>query len=953
MRTLSIDIETFSKASLPSVGVYRYAADESFEILLFAYAVDGGEVQIVDLARGEQIPGDALDALEDPGVVKSAFNAAFERVCLSAHLGHRLDPEGWRCSMVWASFAGVPLDLAGVAKALHLDTEKMGEGKNLIRYFSLPAKPTKANGGRERNLPEHAPDDWETFKAYCKRDVEVELAITKRLHAMPMPAREWDNYWDDQRINDRGVRIDADLATAAVDADNAGRASALEWMRELTRVDNPASVTQLLAWLRSQGLQIDSLAKADVAAALEGARGDVAEVLALRQEMAKSSVKKYERMLACRCPDGRAHGLLQFMGAGRTGRWAGRLVQVQNLPRQSISDLEAAADLVRTGHADMLETLWGSAPQVLSELIRAAFVAEPGSRFLVADYSAIEARTIAWLAGEQWVLDLFEAGGDIYCETGTRMFRQVVEKHSPLRQRAKVAVLACIAEGQPVLTRRGLVPIEDVTPGEHVWDGVEWVTQEGPIFKGVRDVITHDGLTATPDHLVWVEGEQNPIPLGEAASCGARLLRAGHRGKALRVGGDHQPAKEVEQLVGELLRGDSLHGMRKHSVDEPERIDAREDQRVPSVLNGGQAFNPPLAGPKVDGSETALREPEQQALGRLRRTGDPIQVPVHIGSRSVDSGEHTGGGPGLGAGQDRHERPLRAGEHPLRHPRGERREPKKHGAQSLGAEVLAVRAVDSVQEARRGEEQRANHRGCAQGSAREAQGLAHHRRKARVYDLLNAGPRRRFTVSDALVHNCGYQGGVGALKTMGGEKLGLSEEEMADIVAAWRAANPAIARLWWDINAAAIAVIKDGGTRAVGRIRLAHDKGALIITLPSGRPLVYPSPRIGENRFGGESITHMGVGVNRKWGRIETYGGKLTENIVQATARDILAHAIARLERSGYPVVMHIHDEVVTEVPEGRGSVEELCALMSQAPPWADGLPLAAEGFESTYYRKG
>lgn len=642
MRTLSIDIETFSKASLPSVGVYRYAADESFRILLFAYAVDGGEVQIVDLARGEQIPGDVLDALEDPGVVKSAFNAAFERVCLSAHLGHRLDPEGWRCSMVWASYAGVPLDLAGVAKALHLETEKMGEGKNLIRYFSLPAKPTKANGGRERNLPEHAPDDWETFKAYCKRDVEVELAITKRLHAMPMPAREWDNYWDDQRINDRGVRIDADLATAAVRADTEGRAETLERMRELTGVDNPASVTQLLTWLHAQGLQIDSLAKADVAAALEGAHGDVAEVLALRQEMAKSSVKKYERMLACRCPDGRAHGLLQFMGAGRTGRWAGRLVQVQNLPRQSISDLEAAADLVRTGHADMLETLWGSAPQVLSELIRAAFVAEPGSRFLVADYSAIEARTIAWLAGEQWVLDLFEAGGDIYCETGARMFRQVVEKHSPLRQRAKVAVLAC-----------------------------------------------------------------------------------------------------------------------------------------------------------------------------------------------------------------------------------------------------------------------------------------------------------------------GYQGGVGALKTMGGEKLGLSEEEMADIVAAWRAANPKIAQLWWDINAAAIAVIKDGGTRAVGRIRLAHDKGALIITLPSGRPLVYPSPRIGENRFGGESITHMGVGVNRKWGRIETYGGKLTENIVQATARDILAHAIARLERSGYPVVMHIHDEVVTEVPEGRGSVEELCALMSQAPPWADGLPLAAEGFESTYYRKG
>lgn len=642
MKTLSIDIETYSEASLSSTGVYRYAADQSFTVLLFAYSVDAGPVQIVDLAQGESLPAEVEAALSDPSVQKWAFNAQFERVCLSAYLGERLDPRGWYCSMVWATYAGIPLNLAGVAQALHLETEKMTEGKDLIRKFSQPCKATKSNGGRTRNLPEHAMEDWETFKSYCVRDVEVERAIAKRLSALPMPSFEWENYWRDQRFNDLGVGIDVELASKAVEADREIKEALYTQMRHWTGVENPQSVTQLLGWLQEHGAHLPSLAKADVASALEEADGSVADVLAARLEIAKSSVKKYEKMLDCVCPDGRAHGLLQFMGAGRTGRWAGRLVQVQNLPRQTFSDLEEAAALVKSGQADMLGPLWGSAPNVLSELIRAAFVAAPGSRFLVADFSAIEARVIAWLAGEQWVLDLFKSGGDIYCETGSRMFGQEVKKHSPLRQRAKVAVLAC-----------------------------------------------------------------------------------------------------------------------------------------------------------------------------------------------------------------------------------------------------------------------------------------------------------------------GYQGGVGALKAMGGEKLGLGEDEMASIVDAWRKANPRIAQMWWDVNRAALEAIKNGTSQMVGRIKVYQKLGALVIALPSGRELIYPSPRVGENRFGGESITFMGLGLNRKWGRIETYGGKLVENIVQATARDVLAHSMATLEAAGYPTVMHVHDEVITEVPYGHGSVEELCALMSRGPKWSKGLPLAAEGFESTYYKKG
>lgn len=642
MKTLSIDIETYSEASLPKVGVHRYADDETFEILLFAYSVDGGEVQVVDLANGEHLPFEIIEALSDPSVEKWAFNAQFERVCISKHLGYTLSPVGWHCTMVWATSLGFNLGLEGVAEVLGLEQKKMAEGKKLIQLFSQPCKATKVNGGRTRNTAEHLPAEWETFKTYCAQDVAVELAIQKKLSAFPLGEGEWLLYWLDQTINDRGVKLDSTLVRNAISLDHDHTYGIMGDLKRITGLSNPNSPSQLLSWLRANGCpELKSIAKADVTKAAKTAEGDAAEVLKLRQEAAKSSVSKYKAMERCICQDGRARGLLQFVGAGRTGRWAGRLIQVQNLPRQTFCDLDVARDMLINGGKKSIELLWGSSSRILSELIRTAFVAKEGARFIVADFSAIEARVIAWLSGEEWVLDLFKNGGDIYCETGTRMFGTEVTKKSPLRQRAKVAVLAC-----------------------------------------------------------------------------------------------------------------------------------------------------------------------------------------------------------------------------------------------------------------------------------------------------------------------GYQGGRGALEAMGAIDMGIPASELQGLVDAWRAANPHITKFWWDIDRAAKAVIKDGHTRQVGRIYLTKSRGILFIRLPSGRCLAYPKPQIGENRFGGESITHMGLDpYTKKWARLETYGGKLVENIVQATARDILAHSMLTLEKAGYPIVMHIHDEVVIEAD--AGSLDDVCRLMSQTPKWAGGLPLAAEGFESTYYKKG
>jgi DNA polymerase len=645
MRSLSIDIETYSSVDLAPSGVYRYAESPDFEIMLLAYSVDGGEVVVIDLAGGEKLPPAIQAALIDPGITKWAFNAQFERICLSKWLGlapgSYLDPRSWRCTMVWSAYLGLPLSLEKTGLVLGLKKPKLTGGQDLIRYFSRACRPTAANGGRTRNLPLHAPDKWAAFKAYNRRDVETEMAIQQKLARFPVGEDFWEEYHLDQEINDRGVLLDQALVGQAIAMDQRSRSQLTGRMRELTGLPNPNSVAQVKQWLSAQGLPTAALDKKAVAELLKTAPEPLCRVLELRQSLAKSSVKKYTAMEKAVCADGRARGMFQFYGANRTGRWAGRLIQLQNLPQNHLPDLEAARSLVVSGNFAALEMLYDSVPEVLSELIRSAFVPPPGSKFIVADFAAIEARVIAWLAGEKWRQAVFAAGGDIYCASASKMFHVPVEKNgvnSHLRQKGKIAELAL-----------------------------------------------------------------------------------------------------------------------------------------------------------------------------------------------------------------------------------------------------------------------------------------------------------------------GYGGSVGALQAMGALEMGLREDELRPLVAAWRASNPSIVRLWWDIDRAAREAVRERTTTATHGIRFSCQSGMLFITLPSGRRLAYARPRIAANRFGSECITYEGVGSTRKWERLESYGPKFTENIVQAISRDLLCYALQNLRHCS--IVMHIHDEIVIEA-DHRMSPAAICQQMSRTPPWAPGLLLRADGYECSFYHK-
>ena len=645
MQTLSIDLETYSDQPLAKTGVYRYVESPDFEILLFAYSVDGGPVQQIDLACGEKIPSEVLSALEDETVTKWAFNANFERICLSHFLGYPtgdyLKPDSWKCSMVWAAYMGLPLSLEGAGAVLGLEKQKLSEGKDLIKYFCQPCAPTKSNGQRTRNLPKHSPDKWLAFKRYNIRDVETEMSIQARLSKYPVPDSVWEEYHLDQEINDRGVGLDMELVRQAIQMDGRSRSELTQAMKELTSLDNPNSVQQMKQWLADNGVETDTLGKKAVAELLKTAPQQLQKVLTLRQQLAKSSVKKYQAMETAVCADGRARGMFQFYGANRTGRWAGRIIQMQNLPQNHLDDLSEARGLVRAGGFDALEMLYEDVPDTLSQLIRTAFVPQENRKFIVADFSAIEARVIAWLAGEKWRQDVFAEGKDIYCASASQMFGVPVEKHGVnghLRQKGKIAELAL-----------------------------------------------------------------------------------------------------------------------------------------------------------------------------------------------------------------------------------------------------------------------------------------------------------------------GYGGSVGALKAMGALEMGLSEDELPSLVSAWRQANPKIVQFWWAVDRAVMdAVTRKTTTKTHGIIFSARN-GMLFITLPSGRSLSYVKPKIGENRFGGDCITYEGVGGTKKWERLDSYGPKFVENIVQATSRDILCYAMRTLRCCS--IVMHIHDEVVIEA-DHRMSLTAVCDQMGRTPPWASGLQLRADGYETDFYKK-
>ena len=644
MRTVFVDLETYSSAPLPKCGVYRYCDSPDFEILLLSYAFDDEPVVTVDLACGEQMPDEFLKALEAPNILKIAHNALFERVCFSKYLGHWLDPAQWRCTMVMAWYSTLPGRLADAAVALNVTEKKMEEGKDLIRYFSAPCKPTKINGGRTRNLPQHAPEKWATYKKYNAQDVETERAVYKALLTHPLPEHEWALYALDQQINDRGVRIDRLLVKQAMAVDLAFSRQAFKRAQELTGLENPGSVSQLKAWLADMDMPMESLSKRIVQEKAAEAEGIVKELLELRLELSKTSIKKYEAMARTVCRDGRVHGTLQFGGASRTFRWAGRLVQLQNVPQNHLPDLPLARDIVKHGDEEQLEMLFGSVPNTLSELIRTAFIPREGCRFIVADFSAIEARVLAWLAGEKWVLEEFRGKGKIYEATASRMFH---------------------------------IPQETIVKG---------------------------------------------------------------------------------------------------------------------------------------------------------------------------------------------------------HPNYEYRQKGKQA-----------------------------------------------------------------------VLSCGYGGGVGALKAMGAK---MPEEEMQPLVDSWRAANPHIVQFWYALgNAASEVIEKHNGVR-VGKVKVYWRDNRLLIRLPSGRDLCYLSPRYVTNRFGSRGVGYLAASANGKMELQETFGGKIVENCTQSIARDLLAHAMQNLEVAGYPIVFHVHDEAVMEVPVGQGGVEEVCRIMAIPPKWAQDLPLRADGEEMEFYRK-
>ena len=645
MKTLSIDIETYSDIPLQKTGVYRYCESPNFEILLFGYSIDSGPVQVVDLACGEHIPKEVLAALEDDSVIKWAFNAAFERVCLSRYLGYPtgeyLDPESWHCSMVWAATMGLPLSLEGVGVVLGLEKQKLTEGKELIKYFCQPCLPTKANGQRTRNRPFHAPDKWELFKRYNARDVEAEMGIQQKLSKFPVPPQVWEEYDIDQEINDRGVRIDMELVEQAIQMDARSRQELTDAMKRMTALENPNSVQQMKQWLSDNGMETDSLGKKVVAELLKTAPPELAEVLTLRQQLAKSSVRKYQAMEKTVCSDNRARGMFMFYGANRTGRFSGRNIQLQNLPQNHLPDLAEARALVRSGDFDAVELLYEDVPDTLSQLIRTAFIPRDGAQFLVADFSAIEARVIAWFAGESWRQEVFAKGGDIYCASASQMFKVPVEKHGingHLRQKGKIAELAL-----------------------------------------------------------------------------------------------------------------------------------------------------------------------------------------------------------------------------------------------------------------------------------------------------------------------GYGGSIGALKAMGALEMGLTEEELPQLVDAWRQSNPNIVKFWWAVDRAVMEAVRYKHTTTDYGLTFSCRSGMLFITLPSGRKLAYVKPKVGTNKFGGECITYEGIGSTKKWERLDSYGPKFVENIVQATARDILCYAMRTLRCCS--IVMHIHDELVIEA-DPRMSLDAVCEQMGRTPPWAKGLLLRADGYATPFYKK-
>lgn len=914
MHTLHVDIESYSGTDLKECGLFKYVEDPAFEVLLIGYSVDGGPVNVIDCVAGDlDAEADLYDMLVSPDYIKYAYNAQFERTCLAKWADEPMPPEQWRCTMVHALTCGLPASLAAVGEALGLpaDKQKDKQGKALIDYFCKPCKPTKANGGRVRNLPAHDPDKWRLFTEYNRQDVVTEMEIGKRLEQMgKVPERE-QHLWElDQRINNYGIRVDVPMVEKIVEYDDQRSEELMAEAKQITGLSNPNSLAQLKGWLAKQGVSVDTLRKDDISELLQMGLTDKARrVLEIRQALGKTSTAKYSKMLDAVNADGRLRGILQFYGANRSGRWTGKLVQVHNLARNSLPDLDLAREITAAGDFDELQTLYGETSFIFSELVRTAFIPSDGHRFVVSDFSAIEARVVAWVAGEQWVLDAFKAGEDIYCKTASMMYHVPVEKHgqnAELRQKGKIAVLACIAKGTPVLTDRGLVPIESVTTDMRVWDGIDWVRHDGVIYKGKRRCISYGGLEATEDHIVWaeVDGKYQPVQFGDAARRGSRLLKPDTSRANVWLGKDNITRAEIHEKMGAGDGADAVPGLRSDQLAISGKSDAGEIKGLSELQPAESCAE--VAGSEIYSSETTLRKSAGSALQRLWREGDQVRLSERDGGLSIHDRDERPAGSVDGDRQDKQRRQLCAGQ------------------SEVGDETRAVLKYTPEQD---------------------------------VYDIVNAGPSNRYTAAGVLVHNCGYQGGVGAMRQM--DKGGtIPDEELQSVVDQWRTANPHIVKLWRSCELAAKAAIEDHKLHVIQHnISFAYRLGNIYITLPSGRSLVYFGARLKEGKYG-DQIIYKGVNqTTKKWEDTETYGGKLVENIVQGIARDCLAEAMMLVD--GYEmhplqIVMHVHDEMIIDTPAESAEkvLEQVNVRMSAPIAWAPGLPLKGDGYICDFYKK-
>jgi len=970
MQTLSIDIETFSTYDLKKTGVHKYVECPQFTILMLSYAIDDGDVITLDfeqsskdlmewdLDKNHLLPSEVLDALFDPNVLKTAYNAPFERTCMAAFFGEPMPAEQWECTQVKAAMVGLPMGLDNVAKAMRLPVEKDAEGKALIKFFSTPCKPTKVNGMRTRNLPHHDPVKWQKYLDYNKQDVVVETTIRKRLAFFTMPEEEKRLWVLDQKINDLGVLIDEKLVRNCIKINEENKEVLLAEALSLTNLDNPNSAKQLQKWLSTEmGEEVKTLKKTDLPGLI--AKSDdkiVKRVIEIRQELSKTSITKYVKMLDMLCADGRVKGLVQCYGAGRTGRFAGRGIQIQNFKKNSLKDIDLARSMAKDGNAELIRWAFGSVSEILSQLLRTALVAPKGSTLVPADFSAIEARVIAWLAGEGWRIKVFNTHGKIYEASASQMFKVPVEnivKGNPayaLRAKGKVAELACIAKGQLVLTDSGLVPIEKISILNKVWDGLNFVTHEGLIFKGYKKTLRYDGLTATFDHLVFIEGQQEPVTFGHAAATCSRLQRTGDGGENIRISKNNSTGKVLFKELDKPTGIDGMHGLQSKAMDILPCTYPEQNKRLSNLQP--TTSDTQMAGQAFNSGKTTLSKPKRQRLPQLWGQGHKVQFQQCVGSRAVYARKVWYTGQKIRSGQDRQQRKLRSWQPSFYYKASEPIQPKVDRFKGMGAGRLAIRPDSCNPYAFSGVDQGPNFRKCKNSGYIKKKELAQDSGTVAVFDILNAGPNHRFTISNVLVHNCGYQGGPNALIKMGALEMGLKEKELPAIIKMWRNANPAIVQLWQTVNDAALRAVKTGEVVAIKKLLFFVRKNVLWIKLPSGRSLAYLRPLIQEGKFG-EIVTYEGMNqTTRKWERQETYGGKLVENIVQAIARDCLTFKMLQLDDAGFKIVMHIHDEIVPEVPLDEADTDIVNDIMGEPIPWCLGLPLKAESYTTTFYKK-